>query len=109
MLSFDEKCICYYQQVENQINELLAGQFNTADNAELEKELAEMMGESAPELKVAVAPVSTGSKKGVVLPSDLPEVPRTPLLPTAPVSNIKVSGSQQQQIPIVSQNSPVLA
>ncbi|RYH19429.1 hypothetical protein EON65_26110 [archaeon] len=34
--------------MENQINSLLAGQLDTFDNAELEKELAELMGESAP-------------------------------------------------------------
>jgi hypothetical protein len=58
--------------MENQINLMLAGQFNTEDNAELEKELAELMGETV------VAPPhaqETAKQKEQPLAASLPAPP----------------------------------
>jgi DNA-binding transcriptional MerR regulator len=65
-------CCATFIQMENQINLMLAGQFNTEDNAELEKELAELMGETV------VAPPQaqeTAKQKEQPLAASLPAPP----------------------------------
>lgn len=66
--------------MENQINEMLAGQFNLTDNAELERELAELMGET-----VEVEANPTDKKKAEATSKDinLPTVPTAPIVPKA--------------------------
>jgi charged multivesicular body protein 6 len=90
--------------VENQINEMIAGQFNLTDNAELEKELAELMGETAGPEVVATTPVRTAEN---VVPSDLqnlPAVPTSPIVPTEQTSEdtgvAKPAKKQKQQRPV---------
>lgn len=63
-------------ETENQINLLLAGQFSVQDDEELQKELAELMGE---------VPLSATAKPNPVS-APLPPVPELPVAPTAPVN-----------------------
>ncbi len=53
-------------EVENQINQLIAGQFNPIDETELQNELAELMGEKLP-----TPPTSTPTPTSI----NLPDVP----------------------------------
>ena len=79
--------------MENEINGLLAGQFNTADFEELEKELREICGESEGNVEADGAHA---------VASTLPETLSIPILPEAPTekieaSNIAFSKSQQER------------
>eukprot|EP01038_Epipyxis_sp_PR26KG_P008354 gene8354-11300_t len=62
-------------EMENQIGALLAGQFTVTDDAELEKELEELMGESH-NINTKRIPEISQMK--------LPEVPNIPVMPTVP-------------------------
>lgn len=72
--------------MENQINSLLAGQLDTFDNAELEKELAELMGESVPAAAPAAAAPAAAKQQAPELV--LPDVPSHPVVhvPAAPAA-----------------------
>lgn len=85
--------------VENQINEMIAGQFDMGDNEELERELAELMGETQPE-KTEQKPVKTEkTQKPQTEPSlDLPSVPTSPIIPQAvEESPVKPTKPKKQQ------------
>lgn len=78
-------------EVENQINELLAGQFNIADNEELELELEELMKEDTKEDKSSATATSNEKKTKTTSPIspaeidlDLPTVPATAVMPSVP-------------------------
>lgn len=66
--------------MENEINGLLAGQFNSADFEELEKELLEICGETT----------EANGANSFNLIDTLPETPSVPILPEAPTGEIKV-------------------
>lgn len=68
-------------EMENSINEMLAGQMNIGDNAELERELAELMGETVTSAASTTTPAV-----------DLPPVPNAPILPNAPESTVASKG-----------------
>lgn len=83
--------------MENEINGLLAGQFNTADFEELEKELREICGE-------AEGNAGAVSSNTISIASTLPETPSVPILPEAPKEKVSVdqarhafSKSQQER------------
>jgi charged multivesicular body protein 6 len=61
--------------VENSINAIIAGQFNTADDEELEKELEDLFG----------------NKQDSTVDVFLPVAPMLPVLPVAPAANVSVS------------------
>ena len=67
-------------QVENQINQMLAGQLSLIDDADLEKELAELMGTNIEEPSV-----------------QLPEVPRQPVMPAVPTTPVVVNSVEEAQ------------
>ena len=75
--------------VENQINEMIAGQFDTGDNEELERELAELMGETQPVAeqqpqKSETKADKTQQKSATATDAlDLPSVPTSPIIPQA--------------------------
>ena len=77
--------------MENQINSLLAGQLDTFDNAELEKELAELMGESTPiaAKKEAAAP----PQRDLVLP----DVPTHEIRLPAPAVSAKEETTNEER------------
>lgn len=90
--------------VENQINEMIAGQFDTGDNEELERELAELMGETQPVAEQK--PPKSETKADKTQPKsatatdalDLPSVPTSPIIPQAveesPVKPTKTKKSE---------------
>lgn len=65
-------------EMENNINEMLAGQMDIGNDEELERELAELMGET-------VTPAAASTKKSKL---DLPAVPNAPILPSVPTSSV---------------------
>lgn len=75
--------------VENQINEMIAGQFDTGDNEELERELAELMGETQPVAEQQPQQSETKADKTQQKSAtatdalDLPSVPTSPIIPQA--------------------------
>ena len=86
---------------------MIAGQFNTADNAELEKELAEMMGESYQEPPIGVTGATKSSAKinnAASNVQNLPVAPTGPVLPAVPNSHITTKNQSLAQVA----KSPVL-
>lgn len=83
--------------VENQINEMIAGQFDMGDNEELERELAELMGESQPAQKADQKAESTAATT-----LDLPSVPTSPIIPQAveeePTKPVKSAKQKAQPV-----------
>lgn len=65
-------------EMENSINAVIAGQFNPADELELERELAELVGDS---IDSSAASAEKAAPGAVV---QLPDVPSAPILPRAP-------------------------
>lgn len=82
-------------QTENEINAMLAGQFNPADEEELQRELALLMGETEKEKSETIIEE---------LPL-LPKVPEGPVLPPVPSQNIEIrknTENQNREEPILS-------
>ena len=81
-------------EMENQINEMLAGQMNIGNDEELERELAELMGESVP--SAAAKSTAPASSKPAAAALDLPAVPTSPIVP-APIAAEESSTQRQRQ------------
>jgi DNA-binding FrmR family transcriptional regulator len=80
--------------VENQINQMLAGQMDIGDNAELERELAELMGEPLP----AAVPAPSKAKSAAAL--DLPAAPTAPIVTSAQAAKpVKKESAPRQAVP----------
>lgn len=72
--------------MQNEIDKLIAGQFNAADDAELNAELEDLMGNTEDSARAAVqAPVQSGEQ--------LPEAPQhdVKILPIAPTGTFVVN------------------
>lgn len=79
-------------EMENQINTMLAGQMDIGNNEELERELAELMGEPLP----APAPRPT-KKQDTGAKLDLPAAPTAPVVTKAATEGASTSGKKSGQ------------
>lgn len=89
-------------ETENQINLLLAGQFNAQDDEELQRELAELMGEAP--AQSAVPTVANPTPNPIAeAPSTLPELPAAPVapvhvLPEAPTHTVEMTEEERAEL-----------
>lgn len=74
--------------VENEISRLLAGEFNSAEEAELEEELALLCGEAVSAAKESVHTAAKEREDPII--KDYPLVPTSPILPNAPTHEVMV-------------------
>lgn len=82
-------------EMENQINEMLAGQMNIGNDEELERELAELMGETV--TSAAAKSTAPAAAKPAAAALDLPAVPTSPIV-SAPIA-VEESSTQRQAVP----------
>ena len=82
-------------EMENQINEMLAEQMNIGNDEELERELAELMGETV--TSAAAKSTAPAAAKPAAAALDLPAVPTSPIV-SAPIA-VEESSTQRQAVP----------
>jgi charged multivesicular body protein 6 len=82
-------------EVENQINSMLAGQLDIGDNSEIERELAELMGEVP--ASTPVAPTKQADTQPATGELDLPAPPTAPIAPRVPQQAPTVAAGTQRQ------------
>ena len=88
-------------ETENEINLLLAGQFNAQDDEELQRELAELMGETPAQTTASV--VNPTPNPIAEPPSSLPELPAAPIapvhvLPEAPTHTVEMTEEERAEL-----------
>jgi DNA-binding FrmR family transcriptional regulator len=88
-------------ETENEINLLLAGQFNAQDDEELQRELAELMGETPAQTAASV--VNPTPNPIAELSSSLPELPAAPIapvhvLPEAPTHTVEMTEDERAEL-----------
>lgn len=91
-------------ETENQINLLLAGQFNVQDDEELQKELAELMGESDNLTeKISTSQLSSATVTAASQPPVVPDLPVAPsnaihVLPDAPSHAVQMTEEEKAEL-----------